>query len=89
MTEITRKERVKQKQELKLDEIKTIFCRSYELSRAWGVKQHKAQREAYKEVEKYIDTEIKKCPQEKSFILDCFREFTNNLNTLIKKEENS
>lgn len=87
MAELTKKERVEQRREKRLADIRIVFCRPYELARAWGVKQPKAQREAYKEVEKYIADEIKKCPQEKSFILACFKDFTADLNSLIKIEE--
>lgn len=87
MTEISKKQRVQQKREARVEELVTIFRRSYEMARAWGSHPQKAYRNAFKEVNTFIDTELKRVPQERSFMISCAMEFKEKLPDIVKQEE--
>lgn len=87
MAELSKKQRSQQKRESKVAELTTIFRRAYEMSRAWGTHPQKALRNARKDVEAFIDTELKRAPQERSFFISCAIEFRESLPAIVAQEE--
>jgi hypothetical protein len=69
--ELTKKERVAQKRQALTQELYTVFTRSYEMDRAWGVPQRKAFEKAFQLLNKRVDELNKQKPQESSFVIGC------------------